>query len=337
MNDITFVCCIEFGPLEDQTLLMLNSLRRHGGELGRAPVIVVKPRLGVPLRSGTLLQLSALGARLVDDPKCSPVPWFNYANKIAAVLIAQQQAQTALVAWLDSDVLVAGPPTDLRLAEDEDFAARAEFLPPAVREDDPTHVPYWRRLCSLFGVQFDLVPWLFVDHRDERIRMYFNSGVFVWRRSSGFAERYADFFVRLLKSRLAQHDGCFFTADQVVLTPVVIAGNLRWRHLGYRCHHMTFQAQIDGPIASPSMHESALIHYSKSLDAPHRERFLARLRVERPELHGWLVEQPALHRRALPSAPWFSGALAHALKLARGLRWRLYASKVQRALRGVAP
>lgn len=328
MNDITFACCIEYGALEDQTLLMLATLRRNGGVLARAPVLVVKPRRSVPLRAQTLARLEALDARLVVDPRGSPVPWFSHANKVGAVQVAQRLAATPLVAWLDSDILVAAPPTELLLNDDEDFAARAEFLPPAVREGDTTHVAYWRRLCNLFGVRFDVVPWLFVEHRDERIRMYFNSGVIVWRRSSSFADRYADFFLRLMKSRLAQHDGCFFTADHVVLTPVVLSGKLRWRHLGYRCHHMTFQEQIDGPIASPGMQDSALIHYSKSMNPPYRDRFLARLKAELPALHAFVEHE----RQRAPAERSLGRELAaHALRVLRGVKWRLYARRVQRA------
>ena len=198
MIEITFVCCIEYGALEDQTLLMLRSLRRYGGALSNAPVLAVQPRRGPALRPSTVSELASLGTTLVVDPKRSSLQWFNFANKIAAVQIAQEQASTPLVAWLDSDVFVAAPPLELVLEDGEDFAARAEFLPPAVRQNDPTHVPYWRALCDLMGVDFDAVPSLYVDHRDEHIRMYFNSGVFSWRRTSSFARLYVEFFERLI-------------------------------------------------------------------------------------------------------------------------------------------
>lgn len=328
MPPITFVCCIEQGRLEAQTLLMLSTLRAHGGNLHDAPVLVVQGRRGLSLESATVQRLRQLDAQLIVDASHNPVPWFNYANKIAAVTIAQARARTPLVGWLDSDVLVAQAPLDLLLGDDEDFAARAEFLPPAVRPGDTTHEPYWRRLCGLFGLSFDDVPWLHVEPRGDDIRMYFNSGVFVWRRSSAFAATYASYFIKLLQSRLAQRDGNFFTADQVVLTPVVLQAGLRWRHLPFRCHHMTFQFQIDGPIASPPMQDSALIHYSKAMDDSHREKFLRRLQAELPSLHAFVTDHEAGHEprrashgRALQALAW---------RAARNLRWRLYARRVER-------
>ena len=69
-----------------------------------------------------------------------------------------------------------------------------------------------------------------------RQKLSFNSAVFTWRRGSGFAELYADGVKRLLKGRIAQRSGEFFTVDQVVLTPLIAANRLRWRNLSRDDH-----------------------------------------------------------------------------------------------------
>lgn len=319
----SFVCCIEHGRLEAQTVLMLRSLRRFGGALRDAPVLAVIGRRGMPLRPITRAALSELGVDLCTaEPGDNPAAWFNYSNKVAAVLVAERRATTRTVVWLDSDVLVVREPAGLRLRDDEDFAARSEVLPPAVHEGSRRNEAYWVALCRLLGTEYESIPWIDRGDRRARQRMYFNSGVFAWRRGSAFAPAYADAFRRLLGSRLAQADGSFFTADQVVLAPVVIRERLRWRHLDHRDHHMIFQGLLDGPMAAPHMGNSALLHYSGSLRPPHRQRFLARLGDELPELAAWLEEQEPL---ADPGpARWPQGALAAALRIERGLRWRLY-------------
>lgn len=323
---LSFVCCIEHGRLEAQTVLMLRSLRRFGGALRHAPVMVVVGRRGAPLRASTRAALDELGAELcMADAGDNPAPWFNYANKVAAVALADRRATTSTIAWLDSDVIVAGEPAALQLGEGEDFAARCEVLPPAVHQGSRKNEAYWIALCGLLGTAYEALPW--IDRGDGRPpqRMYFNSGVFAWRRGSAFAPAYAQAFRRLLSSRLAQADGSFFTADQVVLAPVVVREGLRWRHLGYRDHHMVFQGLLDGPMAAPPMGESALLHYSGSLKPPHRERFLSRLQAELPEVSAWLAEQES---RAEPGpAAWPQTAWATSLRLARGLQWRLYARR----------
>lgn len=299
-------------------------------------MFVIQARLGAPLQSHTILELEALNAKLIIDKKINPATWFNYANKIAAVKIAQNLATTELIAWLDSDILVNQPPTELILSENIDFAARGEYLPPAIHEDKTENIPYWTELTKLFNCDYSNIPQLMIDHRQLLIRMYFNSGVFVWRRSSNFAELYFEYFKTLLHSRLAQHDGEFFTADQVILTPIILRNSLRWMHLGYKCHHMTFQFQIDGTVASPSMDNSALIHYSRSLDEKFRVKFLKRLELETPKLYAFVLADLANEKRNANERVGlvFRKVLARVLRIFRGVFWRIYASRVKRAARG---
>lgn len=326
---VTFVCCIEHGRLEAQTLLMIKSLRRFGGALADAPVMAVIGRTGAPLRSRTHEMLGELGVRIVRAERRNPASWFNYANKVVAVAVAEEYAGTPQVAWLDSDILVAGDLRDLALAPHECFAARGEWLPPAVFENDPSsaaHLPYWAQLCRLLGTEIEALPWIEVMEGKPRIRAYFNSGVFVWRRGCGFAPAYFDAFCRLLRSRLAQKDRTFFSADQVILGPVVFGASLPWRHLERRHHHMTFQAFIDGPDPSPPMTHASVIHYSRSLDPSHRDRFMRRLATETPALATFLQDQA--HQLALPAPHWHDTVRATMLRAVRGLRWRLYAHRV---------
>src|SRR5205085_1505515 len=62
---ISFICCVESGPLEDQTVRMVESLRRWGGRLAEAPVVAVTPRFGPPLARTTRRALDRLSARHV--------------------------------------------------------------------------------------------------------------------------------------------------------------------------------------------------------------------------------------------------------------------------------
>ena len=328
---ITFLCCIEHGRLEQQTLLMLKTLRANGGRLSRARVIAVVGRLGAPLSRTTRDELARLGAELVHDRSNNPASWFNYSNKVTAVAIAERIADTPLVAWLDSDVLIAAEPSGLLIDEDIDFAGRCEYLPPAVRVGDPTYVPYWERVCALAGTSFDKLPIVHVEQPTLDIHLSFNSGIFVWRRKTRFAEAYRSLFVKLLESRLATHDGMFFTADQVILSPLMISEGLRWKHLDVADHHMTFQGQIEGDIASPDMSRSRAIHYSKSLNDPFRPRFMRRLAAELPAIHD-LVEREltAPATKAVPLASVF----ALSMKAFRALRWKIYAARLRRAARG---
>lgn len=327
---ITFVSCIERGRLEDETLLMLKTLRQNGGAMSNARVLLVVGRRGAPLPQATIAAISALGGELVHEAGNNPAPWFNYANKVAAVTTAQRMATTPLVAWLDSDVLVAREPRGLLLSDEFDFAGRCEHHPPAMHSDSRVHGPYWDALCSLVGLTHEDLPLVHLDHVGLDVRASFNSGVFVWRRSSKFAQAYRDLFVTLLRSRLAQHDGNFFTADQVIIGPLLVAHGLRWKHLDIADHHMMFPHQLSIARAAPDMSRSNLIHYSRSLMPPYRDVLLGRLQAELADVHALVVD----HSIAQRHEPLHVRPLAFVLKALRAVRWKIFAARARRVPRG---
>lgn len=119
----TGVCCVEYGRLEEQTVLMVRSLRAFGGSLAHMPVIAVIGRRGAPLRPETTAELKRLGVRIVRaDRGSNPASWFNYGNKAAAVVTADSLAQTDQVTWLDSDMVFMGEPTSIVLERGEELA-----------------------------------------------------------------------------------------------------------------------------------------------------------------------------------------------------------------------
>lgn len=325
--EVTFVCCIESGRLEWQTILMLSTLRANGGALARAPAWAVLGRPGAPLAAKTHAALSELGVTLVRAHPYNDARWFNYANKVAAVSYAQQHATTATAVWLDSDILIAREPNGLVLSPGEDFAARCEYLPPAVHDGSSEHVPYWRSLCTLLGTDFDALPWIELDWPRCRMRLFFNSGTFAWRRQSSFAASYRGAFKQLLRSRLAMHAGQIWYADQVVLAPILVRERLAWRHLGVEDHHMMFQNHLTAESASPPMTHSRLVHYSKALDPPYRALMLERLQRELPELG----ERVAAYLRAHDGR---AGPPISPRKIARHLRLRWQLARARRVPRG---
>jgi hypothetical protein len=226
----------------------------------------------------------------------------------------------------------------LLLACDDDFAARCDPLLYSVERANTKNVAYWHKLCEVTRSDFDDLIWIAEPGRPERI-LYFNSGAFVWRRSSGFSHAYSSAFSDLLKSRIAQSDGSFFSADQIILNSVITKNRLRWRHMKYHDHHMVFPGTLSGAAATPSMSGSSILHYSGSLTDPYRSIFLDRLQTELPVLHDWLLSEEARvavatnkdrGRRA-------SQILAKGLKMIRGARWRLYALRVSRCQDEIVP
>lgn len=327
--DLTVVCCIEAGRLEEQTILMVQSLRAFGGALSNVPVLAVIGRRGPQLRSETCRQLDRLRVRVVRAKKeDNPATWLNYANKVAAIVTADELAETAQIAWFDSDMFVLKEPGAIVLQNGWDLAAQCHVLPPAVLEDDATNVPYWTQVCRLFGIDFADVPWTKAADNLPRQRLNFTSGLFTWRRGSGFAQSYAGAVRKLLDARISQAMGDFFTADQVVLTPLVVASKLRWKPLTTADHTVvlgTFLADGGGDV--PPLAEARVLHYSNSFAPPFKSMMEERLRREVPAFWTWLqARRPDLG----PMRP-LSRAFQQILRYVRGFRYRTYARSTVRA------
>ena len=330
--DLTLVCCVEHGRLENQTLLMVSSLRQFGGALSQLPVIAVVGRIGAPLNPNTISEFSRLGVELVYSPhRNNPAPWFNYANKVVAVSLANETARTETIAWIDSDILFAAQPDGLILTDQEDFAARCEPIMASVEKGSKRNEAYWRALCDVTLSDYEKLIWIDQPNKPSRI-LYFNSGVFVWRRRTDFAKTYVDSFARLLKSRIAQVDGSFFAADQIILNGVITRSNLRWRHMRYQDHHIIFPGMLEGAIAAPHVGHSSILHYSGSLAEPYRAVFLDRLTHEVPELATWLASAEAhlTPRLGNQHTKTVYRLAAKWLKVWRGLQWRLFERRVVR-------
>jgi hypothetical protein len=327
--DLTIVCCVEFGRLEEQTVLMVRSLRTFGGALSQVPVLAVIGRPGAPLRNGTLAEFKRLGVRVVHaGAGDNPARWLNYANKIAAVVVAERVAKTSQIAWFDSDMFVLREPSGIILRDDEALAAQCHHYPPAATEGDSTHDDYWKRVCELFDLDFSTVPWVESQGSLPRHKLNFTSGLFTWRRRSAFAGDYLAAVRRVLAARLAQSTGEFFTVDQVVLTPVVVGRQLRWRNLAREDHSIVLGPFLAaGSSDVPDFSLARVLHYSNSFATPYRAKMEERLQAQAPAFFEWLQRQDFDPGKA----PLWSRIITALLKAARGLRYRVYERSTVRA------
>ena len=328
--DLTITCCVEFGRLEEQTVLMVRSLRTFGGAFANIPVLAIIGRRGPSLRQATLEEFDRLGVRVVfAEPSENPATWLNYANKVAAVSAADRLAETGQVAWFDSDMFVLKEPKEILLRKGEDLAAQCHHLPPAVIENDPTHVSYWTKICALFDVSFDDIPWTRAADRFPRQKLNFTSGLFTWRRGSGFATAYANAVRRVLDARIAQATGEFFTVDQVVFTPLILREKLRWKCLTEADHSIVL-----GPFLAanspeiPDISQARILHYSNSFAPQFGSMMDERLEREVPDFFHWLRGQ----RLMLGQYSRTSKIYGRMLKVARGIGYRLYERSTERAV-----
>lgn len=181
---------------------------------------------------------------------------------------------------------------------------------------------------NLFGLALGDVEWIDGVGGFPAQQLNFTSGLFAWRRGSGFASAYRDAFVKLLASRIAQRSGEFFTADQVVLTPIVTKNRMAWRNLSVEDHSIVlgeFLAQRSALL--PDFGKARILHYSNAFAAPFRALMEERLRRQVPKFAKWLSDQPL----CLGAVPARARLRKRMYATARGLRYRAFARNVIRA------
>jgi hypothetical protein len=310
---ITFVCCVESGPLESQTVRMVESLRLFGGRFATASIIAVTPRPGPGISHATRAVFRRHEVEHVRLPGSSKYSWFNFFNKPLALVAAEARARTEFIGFLDSDLLIVREPELLEPQVHEDLTA----FPVEIKEMGTTgpgdpYEEFWRASCQVVGVELETLPWITTAQSQERVRLYFNSGIFAYRRSTGFGQEYLRLCRALLDSGIGTHApgyGLGFKEQASVGFAAATLG-LRWRALPYSHNY---------PLSSVTPYDSALladarvVHYHDAMWLPFWPTFLHCIQEAHPHVATWLAALGPMKN----SAPLHSRILAKFLRAAR--------------------
>jgi hypothetical protein len=318
---ITFVCCVEAGPLEPMTLRLVQSIRAHAGRMGQAPVLVINPRVGPSIARATRDTLERLGARYVHRPSRGRYAWYHFMNKVSAVELAERElAQTELISFLDCDVVALAEPTEFLLDESHDIGSCAPDNSLTASTTGPTHPrePYWRRMCDVLDMHVDDLPW--VQAQDGvRVRFYLGAGIFAYRRASGFSAVYRETVTRLLDANVGIDRNGEHWLEQASFGLAIVRGGLRWKTLppSHNCHLSSAKEKSYDPLR---LREARLLHYHDAMNPHFWGEFLERIRSERPEHYAWLKDAGPIKY----SSPLVTRVAGEALRIMRGVRRSAY-------------
>ncbi|HEY9642054.1 MAG TPA: hypothetical protein V6C57_16320 [Coleofasciculaceae cyanobacterium] len=298
MQNITFVCCVESGSLEDPTVRLVQSLRLYGGKFAEAPVVAVTPRWGLPLSRQTLQRFEQLQVEHLSLRSPMRYSWNNFMNKPLAILAVDERVKTEAIGWLDSDMVVVGEPDGLTLAGDESFlACTADAIGATQGQGDPLE-PYWQAIADTLGLDLEQLPWVTTAEEQLRVRFYFNAGLFVYRRETAFAKCYLDHCSQILDARLSSKLCGFFFTDQIALGLTAAKLGLPWRSLPYS-YNYSLCSQIYPQWYDPQkMRNAKIIHYHDGMWNPFWSTFLRCMQDTHPQVADWLAAQGALSNKA---------------------------------------
>lgn len=287
-HQITFVCCVESGPLESQTVRMLESLRRWGGQFANASVFAVTPRFGSPIAHKTRRAFDKLHVEYLRFHEKSRYSWNKFLNKPHALVAVEKRTTSKCIAWLDSDLLILGAPDKLIFNEGEDFLACAPDKNIGTTGPESPFEPYWQEVCNCIGIDIEALPWIRTEQEGEAIRLYWNSGVFAYRRSTGFAEHYLQTCIQLFNSRIASQESGFFFNDQIALGLTMVKTEIPWRALPYSHNYAMGSKTHKDWYSEDQLKSARIIHYHDAMWPHFWPEFIKCLRNTHPQAADWL-------------------------------------------------
>lgn len=291
-KDISFVCCIESGSLEDPTIRLIRSLRQFGGSLANSQIIAVTPRFGLPLNVKTRSALDLLNVEYLDRRWSNhKYSWFKFFNKPLSLIYAREKIKSPVTCFLDSDLLVFGEPSALRLNDHEDIVA----CPSDIKEMGSTgpgdiYEPIWRANLELNGISPDTFPWTITCYDNIRIRLYWNSGVFAYRSSSKFADEYLNTTIKALENSTISKSPTYSLGfnEMAALGISAVKLNLKWRELPFTYNFSCgTRYPLDNCNHDVALH-AKIFHYHDALWPEHWTRFIHQLDPIRPTEAAWL-------------------------------------------------
>lgn len=195
-----FLFIAESGVLEQQAVLLCESIRKFGGRHAGNPVTILQPRKEKPVSIEGRARLQEMGAQVVELSVVSPCPEYGTSYRIFACADYEKRTSADVLIFMDSDtVLLAEPDLDLQGA---DVAARPVDVKGMCTEGGDANEAYWRRLCLVCGVDYERLPWVTTTVDRARVKASYNGGLTVVKTAAGLFGKTADFFLRSLRTEL---------------------------------------------------------------------------------------------------------------------------------------
>ena len=299
---VTFVLCVEAGSLEAQTVRCVEAFRQFAGRFAQCPIVAVRPRGGASLLPDVVARLKAADVTVVDRPSASPYPWFGFYNKAAGFELLERDGllRTDLVAFTDSDTLTLQSPEKLDLPADVDFAAvPSQSSGATTGPANPNHA-YWEHVAKLAGLDVNTFPRVLSHRERDDMHLYWNAGVFVFRRNTGFIPAYVEENRRVLTCGVKSAVTGLFYTDQVALPLVVQRLKLAFEHLP-----LTYNHSVHVPAAkhhhtlavdrgADFWRDLTVLHYHRSMGPDGVGELVEVVRKTNPAAADWLAKEGPL-------------------------------------------
>jgi hypothetical protein len=214
-SGLAFICCIQPGFLEEQTILLAQSIRLFCGRYRDCPIYAISP-CGETLSQACVQILKSLNVSIDIRPLNIIMRFFRYANKAYALEHAEAVYGHETNVFLDSDTLFVDEPFAFTLDDKTDFLARPVDVRGICRSpNDDNYDQYWQECCDLAGVTLDNLS--IISTTVDRFPIYtnWNGGLLVTRGSKGIGRRWRETLEKLWQNQVCARPNDFWGSGQV--------------------------------------------------------------------------------------------------------------------------
>jgi len=284
---LAFVTCVESGSLEEQSVLLAESIRRWGGTHATSRIVCVEPRGNSGLHPATISSLEALGVEHRIEELNNDFRSYPIANKVFAAAWAEEEMTEDVVVICDTDTFFVNDPVALDVSRGLAGRPVGQKKRGSTGPGDDTDA-YWERMYELCGVSER--PFTQTTLQETPIRAYFNSGLLAARREEGIFASWLRDFRTLMEAKHFPHDGRR-NMDQLSLAVTLARAWERVEVLEAPYNYMLRRRpKMPEPARSLPFEDLVHVHYRKWLHVP---GFLDELEPSFPEGErlSWLSER----------------------------------------------
>jgi len=300
MQKLIYITFAVPGKSELDALLLAKSIRTFGGGLADCPIWVLIPtELGV-LSESTQEMFARLNAIIIPFEANPEIFKFPFATKIIAAAFAEMQAQdqTERLVFMDRDTLVLQEPDEFLFSADKVLGYRPvhhKLIGSAWGE--PLDA-FWQLIYEVCEVP-DANIFSMVTHAGERIRPYFNAGMFIIRPERGLLTQWKDVFFHCYRQAQFQ---AFYQKNQLynifihqAIFTGVLLHNLDHQEMHELSPKVNYPLHLHSDIPNNQRPETIddliTARYENIFDEPGWEQ----LPITEP-LQSWLNSQPRVRK-----------------------------------------
>ena len=216
---IALLMCTEGGELEQESLLMVESFRRFGGNLKDIAIYSFQVREKNDVSTPTLTALESFGVKHKKVVLNHKYPNYPLANKPLLCAYAEQNIDAEIIVFLDSDLVFFSEPKEFLLPPEYDVGIRPEHEKMIGSEgDDDPNDQYWQYLYKLAKVG-DKENFVTTTVDRKKIRAFWNSGVVAVRRRAGIFSAWKETFEKLLEAgSMIDHKNFYYEQSSLSAT-----------------------------------------------------------------------------------------------------------------------